>query len=210
MGQCPHVLGTTSALRAEHRPEPVTGIIGPQFQGHGPLQHGADTLPEGLGEDRLGVPDGLEDLQHVGARHLGDGPRADAWEDVAFEAPPPVPNVPRITPALPHLVPDAFGGDGEGGHALGAAAVGQWVAALAGELAVSQGLLAGLGERDQTEAAESDIAPPAADHQALDPAAGAGRLDHEVESVPVTVPSDRGGAHERGRKALVGMLSAGL
>ena len=71
-----------------------------------------------------------------------------------------VPLVPRIAPALPHLVPDPFGGNGEGGHALGAASVGQR------ELAVGQGLLAGLGERDQPGAAESDIAPPASDRKA--------------------------------------------
>ena len=135
---------------------------------------------------------------------------ADAREDMVLEAPPPVAGVARVAPALPQLVPDAFGGGGEQGDALGAAAVGQRVSAVAGELAVGNGPLAGLGERDEPDAAESDVAPPATDRDALDPAAGAGGLDDEVESVSIAVSSDRCVADERSRESLVGMGSAGL
>ena len=135
VGQRPEV-ANGQIVRAEHRPEPVARVIRTMLQRDGPLQHGADALaqpPRGL---RLAVPDGLEDLQHVGGRHLGDGPLADAGEDIVLEAPPPVAGVPRVAPALPQLVPDAFGGGGEQRYALGAAAVGERVSAVAGELAV--------------------------------------------------------------------------
>ena len=39
-----------------------------------PLQHGADALADLPGRRRLDVPDGREDLQHVGRVDLGDGP----------------------------------------------------------------------------------------------------------------------------------------
>ena len=208
-GQRPEV-ANGQVVRAEHRPEPVARVICAMLQRDGALQHGSDALAQPPRGFRLGVPDGLEDLQYVGGRHLGDGPLADAREDVVLEAPPPVAGVARVAPALPQLVPDPFGDGGEQRYALGASAVGERVSAVGGEFAVGEGFLAGLGERDEPDAAESDVAPPAADRDALDPAAGAGGLDDEVESVPVTVSSDRCAADERGRQALVGMLSTGL
>ena len=48
------------------------------------------------------------------------------------------------------------------------------------------------------------------DDEALNPAAGSGRLDKEVEAIPVGVSSGRGGAEERGRKGLLGMAAFGL
>ena len=57
-----------------------------------------------------------------------------------------------MAPALPKLAPGAFGGGGEQGDALGAAAVGERVSAVAGELAVGEGLVANLGERDEPAA----------------------------------------------------------
>ncbi len=209
VGQRPEV-ADGQIVRAEHRPEPVTRVIGAMFQRHGALQHGADALaqpPRGL---RLAVPDGFEDFQHIVGRHLGDRPLADAGENIVLEAAPPVAGVARVAPALAQLVPDPLGGRGEQRYALGAAAVGERVSAVAGELAVDEGLVAGLGERDEPDAAESDVAPPAADRDALDPAAGAGGLDDEVESVTVAVPSDRRVADERGRESLVRVLPAGL
>ena len=83
------------------------------------------------------------------------------------------------------LLDHAPGGVGEGGHARGAAALGQWVAARAGELAVGKGLLAGLGERDERDGAESELAAAAADNEALDPASGFGGLSEEIQAVAV-------------------------
>ena len=54
------------------------------------------------------------------------------------------------------------------------------VAADAGELAVGEGLLAGLGERDERDGAESELAAASADDEALDPASGSGGLNEEV------------------------------
>ena len=78
------------------------------------------------------------------------------------------------------------------------------IAARAGELAVGERLLAGLGERDQFDAAESELALVAPDDEALNPASGSGLPDVEVESVPVAVSSGRSGAHGGGREPLVG------
>jgi len=66
-------------------------------------------------------------------------------------------------------------------------AVRQRVAARAGERALGEGLLAGLGERDEMDAAESEFVLPAADDKALDPASGPGTLDVEVEAIAVGV-----------------------
>ena len=64
--------------------------------------------------DRLPVPDGREDLQHVGARHFRDRHLADAREGVAFQAAQPGLRVLAVAPGGPQLVPDLFGGIGKG------------------------------------------------------------------------------------------------
>ena len=82
MGQRPPVRHQR-LLRAEDRPDTVAGVVGPPLHRHGPLQHRPDALahaPRGL---CLVVPDGGEDLQHVGARHVGNQACADAGEGVA-------------------------------------------------------------------------------------------------------------------------------
>ena len=58
-------------------------------------------------------------------------------------------HVPPTAPAAALLFEDALGGLGEGGHALGAALLGEGVAAGPRELAVSEGQLAGFGEGDE-------------------------------------------------------------
>ena len=93
---------------------------------------------------------------------------------------------------------------------LSAALVGEGVAARAGELAVGEGLVPGFGEGDETDAAESELVFPAADDEALDPAAGAGTLDVEVETVAVRVPADGGGTDEGGGKCVVRVSALGL
>ena len=209
MGQRPHVPHDL-ALWAEHRQDAITRVVDSVLHRDRPLQHRADALAQGPGGLHLDVPQGGEDGQHVGAVDVGDGPGADAREDVAFQAAEPVGRLPGAAPAAPLLLDHGDGGLGEGGHALSAALVGEGVAAGAGELAVGEGLLAGLGEGDETDAAESELVLPAADDEALDPASGSGTLDVEVEAVAVRVPSDGGGTDEGGGERVVGCRPLGL
>ena len=209
MGQRPHVPHDI-ALRAEHRPDPVARVVGSVFHGDGPLQDRADALADRLHGPRLGVPDWVKDLQHVGAGHLRDGPRADARECEALQTAEPFLGLPGTAPAGLLLLHHGGCGLGEGGHGLGAALVGERVSARAGELAVGEGLLAGLGERDQMDAAESEFVFPAADDEALDPASGSGTLDVKVEAVAIGVPPDGCGTDEGGGEGVMGMSALGL
>ena len=134
----------------------------------------------------------------------------DAREGVNLQGAEPVPRVRRAPPPGPLLLDDALGGLGEGGDTHQTPLLGERIASRAGELAVGERLLAGLGERDQLDAAESELPLASPDDEALDPAAGSGLLDVEVESVPVAVSSGRSGAHEGGREPLVGMAAPGL
>ena len=93
--------------------------------------------------------------------------------------------MPPAAPAAALLLEDALGGLGEGGHAVGAALLCEGVAPGAGELAVGQGQLARLGERDERGGAESELAAAAADDDALDPASRSGGLDEQVQAVAV-------------------------
>ena len=108
------------------------------------------------------------------------------------------------------LFEHAPGGVGEGGNPLDPALVGQWVAALAGGLTVGDGLLAGLGERDEWDAAETEFAAASSDDEPLDPAPSAGRLDEEVESLTVAVSPRRSGAEKAGERALSGCRPGGF
>ncbi len=60
------------------------------------------------------------------------------------------------------------------------------------------------------DAAEPEFAAASPDDEALDPAAGSGRLYVEEQAIPVGVPSGRGGRDEGGREGLVGVGAAGL
>ena len=161
------------------------------------------------GQSGFDVPEWGEDLQHAGAADLGDGPGTDAGEHVAFQVVAPVGRLPGAAPAGPLLLDHGVGGLGERGLALEAALVGERVAAVACELAVGAGLLAGLGERGEVDAAESEFVLPAANDEALDPASGPGALDVEVESVPVSVPADGRGADEGGGESVVRVSALG-
>ncbi len=97
----------------------------------------------------------------------------------------PLAGVFRIAPAVPLLLQHTHGGFGEGGNGLAASLLGERVPALAGELAIGERLLPGLGQRDQGNAAESELTAATADQQALNPAAGSAGLDEEVQSVPI-------------------------
>ena len=139
-------------------------------------------------------------LLHVAAGDLRDGHVADARESVNLQGAEPVPRVRRATPPGPLLLDHPLGGLGEGGDAHQPKLLGERIAARAGELLVGQRLLAGLGHRDQFDAAASKLALAAPNHEALNPTPDPGLLDVEVESVSVAVPTGRSGAHE-GRHA---------
>ena len=160
MGQRLSVLHVV-LLRTQHRPESVARIVRTIVHGDGPLHHGMDALLDAPRRLPLHVPDRGEDLQHVGARHLGDRPATDAWEDVAFQTPPPRRGVRGMTPPALLLLHHAHCCGGEGWHILRAALVGQRVTAGPGELAVGARLLARLGERHQGDAAEAELAAAA-------------------------------------------------
>ena len=118
---------------------------------------------------RLRVPDGSEDLQHVGASDLRDRHLPDAREGVPLEGQDPLAAVRPISPAGLLLFYHTRGGFGEARYALPTTLLGKRVAALAGQLTVGQRLFPGLGEGDQRDAAEPELAAPAADDQALNP-----------------------------------------
>ena len=119
---------------------------------------------------------------------LGDRPAADARERVPLHAAPPVLRVPPAAPAALLLFEHAPGGIGECGNTLDAPFVGQRVAARPRQRAVGERLLASFGERNERGGAESKFAASAADDEPLDPAAGPGRLDEQVQPVAVCVP----------------------
>ena len=141
---------------------------------------------------------------------LGDGPAADAGEDVAFDAPPPVLREPPAAPAAALLFEDAPGGLGEGGNGVSAALLGVWIVARPGQFAVGEGQFAGLDEGDERGGAESEFPAPSADNEPLDAASDSSRLNEQVQAVPVRVPSWRGGTDEGGRERLVGMTPSAL
>jgi len=85
------------------------------------------------------------------------------------------------------------GSFGEGGDALRATLLRQWIPALAGELAVGERLLSSLCQGDQGEAAESELTVAVTDDEALNPTPGSGRLDEEIEVVAGGVSSGRSG-----------------
>ena len=117
----------------------------------------------------------------------------------------------RVAPAIAFLIEDRGGGLLEGGHGTGATTGGERVAAGTGELAVRERRLARLGERDEREAAEPERAGLAADDDPLHPAAGAGRVNLEVQTVAVAVAAGLGDATaEGGAQGLVGVAAATL
>ena len=188
----------------------VARVVGSVFHGDGPLQDRADALADRLRGRRLGVPYRAEDLQRVGAGHLRDGPRSDAREREALQTAEPFLGLPGTAPAGLLLLHHGGCGLSEGGHGLGASLVGERVSSRAGDLAVGEGLLAGLGERNQMDAAESEFVFPAPDDEALDPASGSGTLDVEIEAVAIGVPPDARGTDEGGGEGVVGMSALGL
>ena len=152
MRQRLHVLHDV-LLRAERGADPVAGVVRPDLRRHGPFHDRPDALAELAGGGLLLVPDRSQNPDHVGARHLRDRRLADARKGVARQARHPVVGMPRIAPTGPFLFHDALGSFGKGRLVPGAASLCERITALAGQLAIGARLLAGLGERDQGDAA---------------------------------------------------------
>ena len=191
MGQGLHVLDHVM-LGTQNRADPVAGVVNAQLHRYGPFQDRLQAQAHPPGGLRLPVPDGREDLEHVGAGDLRDGHLADAREGEPPQARHPLAGVSRVAPAGPLLFQHTGGGFGKGRYALGAALLRQRVPALAGKPAVGQRLFPGLGQRHQGEAAESELTAAAADDEALNPAPGSAGLDKEEQAVAVGVSSRRG------------------
>ena len=173
------------ALWTKPRQDAVTGVVGPVLHGDRSLQHRADALAQVRAVCILTRQRGVRTAS-TSALFTSETSRDPiAGKDVAFQAAEPVGRLPGAAPATPLLLDHGDGGLREGGHGLSAALVGEGVAPRAGELPVGKGLLASVGERDQTDAAESELVFPAADDETLDPAAGSGTLVVEVEAIAV-------------------------
>ena len=121
--QRPHVRDDV-ALRAEYRPDPVGRVVAAEVHRNGPLQHGMEALPDGLGDDRLGVPDGREDRQHVGARDLPRRAGCRCAGRRSVEGCCATPDLLGVLPAALLLLDDAAGGVGKRGNALDTPLVG--------------------------------------------------------------------------------------
>ena len=153
----------------------------------------------------LPVPEGSEDLKHVGARNLADRHLADAGEGEPPQARYPFLGVYGAAPSGPLLLQHTHGSFGEGRDAFGTALLGERVPTLAGELAVGEGLLPGFGQGNEDNAAESELTAATSDEKALNPASGTAGLDEEVQSVSIGVSTGRSGANEGRREGLLGM-----
>ena len=127
MRQRPHVLHDVT-LGTQDRVDPVTGVVDPELHRHRPLQYRADALPQPPGGVRLRVPDGSEDLQHVGARDLRDRHLPNAREGVPLEGQDPVAAVRPTSPAGLLLFYHTRGGFGEARYALPTTLLGKRVA----------------------------------------------------------------------------------
>ena len=118
--------------------------------------------------------------------------------------------MPPAASAAALLFEDTSGGFGEGGTAwtrrLSARGSPPDRASTRLARACSQALASG----DERGGAEPKLAELSADDEPLDPAAGAGGLDKQVQAVAVGVPSGRCGADEGGRERRVGMASSAL
>ena len=210
MRQRTHVSDHAS-LAPERCDDAFARVVGPVLHCHGPLHHGADALTHPAGRLRFLVPDGGEHAEDVGARDLGDGALAKPREHEALETGGPVVRVLRIAPSGAFLLQHACGCVGERRDFLGAALLGERVAALACDLPVGERPGPRLPQRDEREPTEAKLASPAADHESLDPAPVAGRSHFQVQSLPVGVAAGFGdGAHECGRKGVLGVTAVGL
>ena len=70
-----------------------------------------------------------------------------------------------------------------------------------------RGVLAGLGQADEGDRPEADVAPPTGDHRPQDPPPRARLVDDEVQAVAVGVPAGPVPSHRDGRQALMRMAA---
>ena len=131
MGQGLQVLDNV-LLGAQHRADPVAGVVDPVLHGHGPFQDRTQAQAHPPGRLRLPVPDGREDLKQVGAGNLRDRHLADAREGQPPQARQPLAGVFPVAPAGPLLFQHTGSSFGVGGDGLATSLLGERVPALAG------------------------------------------------------------------------------
>ena len=112
-------------LRPQHGAQPVARILRAILHRDGPLHHCAEALAHPPRRVRLDVPETLQRLEHVGARHFAHGQGTEVGEGEARQRGPPLMGVFGTAPAGPLLCQHLRGGLGDGRHGLHAALVGQ-------------------------------------------------------------------------------------
>ena len=97
-----------------------------------------------------------------------------------------------VAPASLMLLKDLLGGCGEGRNwNLVFELLGDWVAAFTGHLTIAPGFLTRFAQRDQANAAQTNIAPPALDDCPQHPAPSTRRINDEVETVSIGITARR-------------------
>ncbi|KQO93864.1 hypothetical protein ASF33_13855 [Methylobacterium sp. Leaf92] len=153
-----------------------------------PSEHRADALSDTSSRLWLGEPDWREHAQHGGGVDLIDAARAELREGVLLKGVAPLLGVLFVRPRGFVLAVDALDGLGEGRHnVLRFAALGQRVASLSCGLTIGQCPFMSFGQRDEASSTQADIAAATLHDEAQEPAFRTGRIDDEVETVPIGI-----------------------
>ena len=138
--------------------------------GHCPTHHGADSLADAAGGLLACSPYRCEHGEHVGPRYAVNGQLPQLGHGVAFERSQPVCGVLLISPARTVYLVARAGGLAEGWHrGFRRALFGHGVAPVSYRVPVLRRPLPRLRQRDRREAAESYIASPPVNGDALHP-----------------------------------------
>jgi hypothetical protein len=139
----------------------------------------------GLG---FGQPDGRENAEHVGRIDLVYPLVAYGGDHKVLQRRDPLGLVLLVPPGALVLGMDDRGGLGEGGYVQARLALHrERISALARDLAILERLVAGLGERDELEAAQAQVAAPAVHDGAENPTLRTRRLDDEIQPIAVGI-----------------------
>ncbi|BAU92610.1 thymidine phosphorylase [Methylorubrum populi] len=153
-----------------------------------PIEHGADALTDTSSRLGLGQPNRREHAQHGGGVDLIDAMGAELRAGILLKGVAPLLSVLCVRPRSFVLAVDALDGLGEGRHnVLGFAALGQRVAALSCGLAIGQCPFACFGQRHEGSPTQADIAAATLHNEAQEPSFRTGRVDDEVETVPIGI-----------------------
>ena len=175
--------------------------------GHSPFHDRRQALTHATGGFRLVVPDGRKHVQHIGGVDIRHRAFAQTGIDIGAQGRLPLCAVLCIAPGRAMQVDDRRGRSFKGRHFDLPQHLCR-VAAGACNLAVGKRLLTRFRQRHQRNAAQPERPLPTPDHQPLLPTPGARRIDPEVQTVAVAVPTRRGDlAYEDRRQPLVRVLS---